>query len=285
MKKCARCLAPTPGKLCRACVASELRHARTLAERAQAKDEFGAVRNGEGKGIPKVALPLGSVTIRLDLGIPSRYVKVRMGGRPGSRFVQYGKWWWEKNKGPVPKGLFVLHADGDLMNDDPKNFVLGTSGMKLVLAHQRDEKWSREQHRRAAAGCAERNRKVGRINRAENFLKQYWYPVVEAMGVILNVPFRRRKRLLASFGSDISRYPKSGGGKHPTSEVQKALRFARVKPVRSADLSLRRFSTYCLLDPLTGQFQGPMGHTKGQIIAQLEGWRSGWRRRNTPRRT
>lgn len=268
--KCARCLARCVGKICDHCRIGEIVRAREIARRAQVKDKYGAIRNGEGKGIHKVELPLGAIVIRQKNGVQARFVKIRMDGLTGRRWVQYGKWWWEENKGPVPAGMLVLHADGDPMNDDPKNFMLGTPGTKLVLAHGRDEKWSRDQHARAAAACGDWNRKNGRINRAENFLKNYWYPVVESMGIILNVPFRKRRRLLASFGVDVSRYPKNGIGKKPTSEIQKVLRFARVKPVKSADLSLRRFSTYCLLDPLTGQFRGPMGHTKGQIVAALE---------------
>lgn len=268
--RCVRCLTKSSGRFCDHCQAEELRRARRIKEQAAIKDKFGAIRNGEGKGISKVELPLGAIVVRMKNGVRARFVKIRMDGRSGRRWVQYGKWWWEKNKGPVPKGTLVLHADGDTMNDDPGNFLLGTPGTKLVLAHKRSEKWSRDQHARAAAACGDWNRKNGRINRAKNFLKDYWYPTVESMGVILNVPFRKRKRLLASFGSDVSRYPIGGAGKKPTSEVQKVLRFSRVKPVKSADLELRRFSTYCLVDPLAGKFRGPMGHTRGQIIAALE---------------
>lgn len=268
--RCVRCLAKSNGRFCDHCQAEELRRARMLSERAQLKDKFGAIRNGEGRGIPKVELPLGAVVVRMKNGVQARFVKVRMDGRSGRRWVQYGKWWWEKNNGPVPEGMLILHADGDQMNDDPRNFMLGTPGTKLVLAHKKSEKWSRDQHARAAAACGDWNRKQGRINRAENFLKNYWYPTIESMGVILNVPFRNRKRLLASFGSDVSRYPIGGAGKKPASEVQKVLCSSRVRPARSADLSLRRFSTYCLIDPLTERFRGPMGHTKGQIIASLE---------------
>jgi hypothetical protein len=142
--------------------------------------------------------------------------------------------------------------------------------MKLVIVHKRNPKWSREQHGRAAAGCAEFNRRNGRINRAKNFLKNYWYPVIDEMGVILNVPFRRQKRLLASFGIDVSKYPSNGHGKKPASEVQRALRFCRVRPVKSPDLSLRRYSTYCLLDPASKECRGPMSGSVGQLVAQLE---------------
>jgi hypothetical protein len=236
-----------------------------------AKDPYGAIRNGQGKGIPKAKLPLGTIVIRKsNHGNLVRMVKIRMGGPSGSRFIQYSRWWWERNKGPVPQGHLVLHGDGDEMNDDPKNLILGTPGTKLVIAHKKDLKWSKEQHRRAAAACGDWNRKMGRINRTENFLKTCWYPVVDAMGVIFNIPFRKRKWLLGSFGTDVSRYPANGGGKKPDSIVQRTLRHARVQPVKSADLALRRYSTYCLVDPVTKDFRGPLPSSIPQLIAQLE---------------
>jgi hypothetical protein len=234
------------------------------------KDKFGAVRNGQGKGIPKAELPLGAVVLRTHNGRTVRYVKTRKDGPSGRRWTPYAKWWWEKNKGPVPAGSLVLHRDGDSLNDEPKNLVLGTPGMKLVLRHGRSAEWSRSQHRRAARGCAEKNRERGRINRASNFLRKYWYPVVDAMGVIFNLPFRRRKRILACFGADVRAYPASGQGKKPSSAVQRALSSVAVRPTRAADLSLRRYETYCLADPSTGEFRGPMGASVAQIVAQLE---------------
>jgi len=235
------------------------------------KDPYGAIRNGEGKGIPKVELPLGTIVIRKSNHRNLvRYVKVRMDGPTGLRFMQYSRWWWEKNRGPVPKGKLVLHADGDELNDDPKNLILGTPGMKLVIAHKKDPKWSKDQHRRAADGTAKSNRDRGRINRAANFLKTCWYPVVEEMGVIFNIPFRKRKWLLGSFGVDVSKYPANGAGKKPDSVIQRTLRFAKVKPIKSAELALRRYSTYCLVDPVARDFRGPLPSSIPQLIAQLE---------------
>lgn len=271
-KRCLRCLSAgrLVGKLCGDCYKSEVRRAREKAKR-DAKDPFGAIRNGEGKGIPKVTLPLLTVVIRKHNGYEARFIKTRMDGESCRRWRPFARWWWEKNRGPVPPGQLVLHEDGDELNDDPKNLVLGTPGMKLKLAHERDPRWSREQHGRAAAGCAEFNRKNGRINRAANFLKNYWYPVNDDLGVILNVPFRKRKRMLSCFGVDVSRYPKNGHGKNPGSTVQRALRSCRIKPVRSVDLALRRYSTCCLIDPVSKECRGPLSMSVSRLIGQLEG--------------
>lgn len=268
-ERCVRCLAPRreAGQLCASCHAGDRRRRE---EMSRVQDPFGAIRNGEGKGIPKATLPVGSVVIRMHNGRQSRFVKTRMDGQSGRRWKPFARWWWEKNRGPVPAGQLVLHKDGDTMNDDPKNLILGTCGMKLALAHRRDPQWSREQHSRAAKACGEWNRLQGRINRATNFLKRYWYPVVDELGVILNVPFRKRKRLLACFGVDVSRYPASGHGKKRESAVQRAIGSCRAKPVKASELSLRRYSTYCLIDPVSRESRGPMSMSVPQLVAQLD---------------
>lgn len=237
-------------------------------------DPYGAVRVAATRHCRKDPMPIGTVVIRRDTApsgrrICTRFVKVRNGGPPGRRWISYARGWWLKNRGPIPPGKRVLHKDGDCLNDEPSNFVLGTPGVKLVIAHKMDKTWSRDQHARAAAGCAELNRRNGRAFRAKHFLKNYWYPVVDEMSVILNIPFRKRKRLLGSFGVDVSNYPASGHGKKPGSVVQHALKSCRVRPVRSRDFVLPRYGTYCLLDPASNTYRGPMSVTMEQMKAQL----------------
>jgi hypothetical protein len=243
-----------------------------MRDERMSQDPYGAVRSAATRNCRKDLMPLGTVVIRVRSrrGLRARYVKVRNDGPPGRRWILYSRWWWEKNKGPVPKGKLVIHQDGDSLNDDPKNFMLGTPGTKLVIAHTRDPKWSKEQHRRAADACGKLNRDRARINRATNFLKEYWYPVVDGMSVIFNIPFRKRKRLLEAFGADVTRYPLNGHGRKPGTAVQRALRSCGVRPVKSAELTLRRFSTYCLIEPSTRDCRGPMSASLPQIVAQLE---------------
>lgn len=215
-------------------------------------------------------MPVGTVVIRQRKATRLvRYVKVRKDGPPSRRWILYARGWWENHKGLIPAGKIVVHLDGDRLNDRPENLGLGTPGTKLVLAHHRDPAMSKANHRCINQIRGELNRQNGRINRSKNFLKNYWYPVVDEMGVILNVPFRKRKSLLASFGIDVSKYPSNGRGSRPDSYIQRALRFCRVRPVKSKELALRSYGTYCLADPVSRECSGPMSISADRLIAHL----------------
>ena len=237
-------------------------------------DSFGAVRNGNNR--LKRSQPIGTITIRKrKQGNKtrthwSRFIKVQLDGRPADRWVLFARWWWEKNRGRIPPKHVIYHKDGDEMNDLPNNLAVGTFGEKFVAAHARDPEMSRDNRQVISKKLAEYNRMQGRINRMQNFVKGYWYPVVDEMSVILNVPFRRRKRLLACFGVDVSLYPANGTGTHAGSEVQRALATARVSTVRSQDLAQRKYMSYCLFEPDTRNFRGPMSGSTTQMIAQLD---------------
>jgi hypothetical protein len=237
-------------------------------------DQYGAVRNGN-KTI-KRSQPIGTITVRKrkpgsnPRPYYARYIKVKLDGPCAKRWMLYARWWWEKNRGPVPPDHIVYHEDGNELNDDPKNLVLGTRGEKFVAAHKRDPKMSRENRQVIGKKLSDYNRMQGRINRATSFVKGYWYPVVDEMSVILNVPFRRRKRLLACFGVDVSQYPANGTGKHGYSEVQRALEASKVKTVRSHDLTQRQYMSYCLLEPASENCRGPMAVTVDRLIVQLD---------------
>lgn len=234
------------------------------------QDPLSAVRLGHQKGVFKTVLPVGSIVIRRETGTDKRhqfqvrYIKVRMDGPPRFRWMQYSRWWWEKNRGPVPTGRIVVRKDGDTLNDDPDNLILGTAATKLKIAHS-DIGWSREQHRRAAAGIARHNRMVGHVRRLKRYIPAYWYPVVDDMSVILNVPFRRRKRLLACFGTDVSKYPANGHG----SIVRKLLEASKVRPVQGKNLSGGIYQSYCKLDPVSKIVKGPISTEIHQIVLQL----------------
>lgn len=233
------------------------------------KDPYGAIRNGTAKGIRKTSLPLGTVVRRSDVvngrRKEVRYVKVRMSGPAGKRWVLYARWWWEKHRGPVPPGKLVIHLDGDELNDDPSNFALGTPGTKFKLAHQRDPGMSKDNRICIATKLGIYNRVRAKEDRKRKFQAEYWYPVVDALGIILNTPFRHRRRLCGVYGADLSKYPANGHGP----AVRRAISESRVHPVQGFMLSLPCYRTYAVADPDTRQFRGPLSAPSEQLVAQL----------------
>lgn len=226
--------------------------ATIIARTKKAKDSYGAVRAAAGRGCRKDPMPVGTVVIRRRSSTSHgnqkrlvRFIKVRSDGPPGRRWILFARWWWEENRGPVPEGQFVIHQDGDELNDAPDNLILGTHDLRIRLAHDRDPEWSRKQHQRAAAGCAEFNRLAGRLRRLRAPLKNAWYPVLDAVKVILNIPFRKRKPLLRWFGADVDGIPKNGHGP----AVRRAIAAAGVRPVRAEDLGAKDLRDYVRVDP------------------------------------
>lgn len=248
------------------------------------------LRVAAGRSCRKDYMPIGSVVVRRDTSssgrhTATRYIKINDAFPTGKRWIAYARWWWEQNQGPVPKGQRVLRKDGDTMNDDPSNLFLGTPGQNLNSAHKRDKTWSKEQHARAAAGCAALNRKRGQIRRSTRLQPRYWYPVVGDLSTILNIPFRRRKRLLACFGADVGGYPASGHGQKPSSVVQRAIHGAKVLPVRGLDLSERRYISYGILDPASKTARGPCLPASRSWPPSSIAWGSGPTPRNMRRKT
>jgi len=138
--------------------------------------------------------PLGTVRERdAGNGQRVRMVKVRMDGPVGRRWVQYARWWWERNRGPVPAGRRVCHADGDLMNDDPENLVLLTPGEVFNLYHRLDPEMSRRNHAACGRAAAARNAEAARVRRQTSWLPCRWYAVDLGRRVIFDgVPRRKR---------------------------------------------------------------------------------------------
>lgn len=96
------------------------------------------VRGGPLRGqAARLWRSVGSITIRRDKtprsrrdranaakGPPRRWIKVRDDGQRSKRWMPYARHVWESFHGSVPPGFLVVHADGDTMNDDPKNLLL-----------------------------------------------------------------------------------------------------------------------------------------------------------------
>lgn len=102
--------------------------------------------------------PVGAVTVRRLLRGRARYIKVRMDGPAAKRWKLYATWLWEKHRGPVPRGKNVLHRDGDTLNDDLGNLVLGGPADRAFLFQSRSEANFKRSMRACHAGAAKHNR-------------------------------------------------------------------------------------------------------------------------------
>jgi hypothetical protein len=150
----------------------------------------------------RVEAPLGAVRER-DAGNAQRVrmVKIRMDGPTGLRWIPYAKWWWEQNRGPVPKGKRVCHADGDLLNDAPENLVLLTPGEVFNLYHRLDPEMSRRNRAACGLSATRRNRETAAARRATSWLPWSWYGVdLEQRVVHDQRPRRKRWQVYADHG-------------------------------------------------------------------------------------
>lgn len=138
------------------------------------------------------AYPLGAIQIRRGKSKDgARFIKVTHLGPKPKRWKPLARWWWEKNKGPVPAGMRVCHKDGDTLNDDPSNYALMTAG-EVIQLYWRVRKGVKEKNReRASKGTAAANRDRGVINRALRLLPTRFYCVDPERRLIYNRPHRK----------------------------------------------------------------------------------------------
>ena len=81
----------------------------------------------------------GAITIRNDKsGKRFRWIKMRDDGPPQKRWVPYARQVWAQSQGSIPPGWFVIHADGNTLNDHIRNLRLVTRRGHLSIQRQRD---------------------------------------------------------------------------------------------------------------------------------------------------
>jgi len=85
-------------------------------------------------------------------------------------WITYAKYLWEKENGPVPTGHFIVHADGDLLNDSPGNFRLVDRKKNLMLMLGRDGNL-KKCRKRAARAARKRHAKTRKIKQREARVK------------------------------------------------------------------------------------------------------------------
>jgi DNA-directed RNA polymerase subunit RPC12/RpoP len=99
-------------------------------------------RGGFKKGhLPHNYKPVGTILIcrHIQRGNAYRRIKIRDSypARCGD-WIPYAKYLWEKKYGPVPEGLFIVHNDGDTLNDSIDNYKMVDRAGNLALQMQRD---------------------------------------------------------------------------------------------------------------------------------------------------
>ena len=99
--------------------------------------------------------PIGAITIRHDKapkrrrhrkrsgggkfqGKPRRWIKIKDEGRIQDMHIPLARHLWQKQYGPVPDGKFVIHLDGDTLNDDISNLCIVDHATSIKLTRHRD---------------------------------------------------------------------------------------------------------------------------------------------------
>ena len=117
--------------------------------------------------------PVGAITVRHDSppkrlrgrkrkdgkqpwGKKRRWIKIKDDGPPQYCWVPYARYLWQQKHGAVPAGYFVVHKDGDQMNDVIENLTLVDHRGHLQLQMKRDPEHVVRQ--REAAGKSARQR-------------------------------------------------------------------------------------------------------------------------------
>jgi hypothetical protein len=148
--------------------------------------------------------PLYAVRIRTRRGgLKVRMIKVRMDGPKSRRWMNYARWWWIQNKGPIPHGKRVAHVDGNSLNDDPSNYALCTPGDVAYLCHERDPRMSARNHEKMRRATAAFNRTRAHVRRQTEWIPTKWYAVNVSWRLVLNVPRRMRWQVYRDVGLSV----------------------------------------------------------------------------------
>lgn len=113
---------------------------------------------------------VGAIVVRNDkCGKPFHWIKVS-GIRQGQHtWIPYARHLYSQSHGDVPDGYFVVHADGDTLNDDINNLRLVNHRDHLALQMARDPGMLKKRRRNAGRAAKRRhaaNRKLkGRLSR------------------------------------------------------------------------------------------------------------------------
>jgi len=114
--------------------------------------------------------PVGTIVQRRDRkqrnsrrrGKLRNWIKVRDDGPPRFRWVPLARHVWEQAHGPIPKGMLIIHRDGDQLNDALSNLQMVDRNQNRLLQQQRDPTIVD----RLKAGSSKASKQRHRVNRA-----------------------------------------------------------------------------------------------------------------------
>lgn len=217
--------------------------------------------------------PLGTIVIRSEkVGVYGstrrirvRYIKIKMDGPSGLRWMGYARWWWTKNRGPIRAGMMVLKRNGDSLDDSPENLFLGGPGDKIKLAHQLDPEMSRRNRESCREGTRAFNRLAYKLERTRAPLASYWYAVVDEPMVVIDLPQKSRPILLSMLGAATYELPRNGRGP----SFVKAAESIGVRLARGRDLGVGLLGCYIRIDPEDGVGIGERARMSGVEIREF----------------
>lgn len=78
------------------------------------------------------------------------------------KWISHARYLYEQKHGPIPKGRFVVHVDGNSMNDDPDNLRSVDRRGHLALQMQRDPNMLKKCRRKAGRAARKRHKATRR---------------------------------------------------------------------------------------------------------------------------
>jgi len=87
---------------------------------------------------------LGIITVRKDKSGSYRRIAVAGPTPDRHKWIPYAQYLWEKIYGPIPPGYFVVHANGNRLNDRIDNYKLVNRAGNLELMKRNNPGWKKK---------------------------------------------------------------------------------------------------------------------------------------------
>jgi len=113
--------------------------------------------------LPANAKELGTITIhRPKRDRPYRMIAIAGPTPTRHKWIPYAQYVWERIHGPLPKGLLVVHDDGNSMNDTPGNLVMVDRKGNINLMKKNRPGWKKKAIKSLKKTCRIRRMKKAR---------------------------------------------------------------------------------------------------------------------------